>query len=68
MTETVTSADGAVLHTGSGEDLQLPVVPASEGAPGVDVSKLLSRTGLVTYDPGFANTASCSSADHLHRR
>jgi len=61
MTETATSAAGAVLHTGNGEDLQLQVVPSTEGAPGVDVSKLLSRTGLVTYDPGFANTASCSS-------
>jgi citrate synthase len=36
--------------------------PATEGAPGADVSKLLSSTGLVTYDPGFANTASCKSA------
>ncbi|HST46363.1 citrate synthase [Jatrophihabitans sp.] len=61
MTETATSATGAVLHTGSGEDLQLQIVPSTEGAPGVDVSKLLSRTGLVTYDPGFANTASCAS-------
>jgi len=61
MTETATSAEGAVLHTGSGEDLQLQVVPSSEGSSGVDVSKLLSRTGLVTYDPGFANTASCAS-------
>ena len=61
MTETATSAEVAVLRAGSGEDLQLPVVPATEGAPGVDVSKLLSRTGLVTYDPGFANTASCAS-------
>ena len=61
MTETATSAEVAVLRTGSGEDLQLPVVPATEGAAGVDVSKLLSHTGLVTYDPGFANTASCAS-------
>jgi citrate synthase len=61
MTEAATSAAGAVLHTSSGEDLQLQVVPSTEGAPGVDVSKLLSRTGLVTYDPGFANTASCAS-------
>jgi len=61
MTETATSATGAVLHTGSGEDLRLQVVPSTEGACGVDVSKLLPRTGLVTYDPGFANTASCSS-------
>jgi citrate synthase len=61
MTETATTANVAVLRTGSDEDLQLPLVPSSEGAAGVDVSKLLSRTGLVTYDPGFANTASCAS-------
>jgi citrate synthase len=61
MTETATTAKVAVLRTGDDEDLQLPVVPSSEGAAGVDVSKLLSRTGLVTYDPGFANTASCAS-------
>ncbi|MDQ1741104.1 MAG: citrate synthase, partial [Pseudonocardiales bacterium] len=61
MTETATTSEVAVLRTGSDEELQLPVVPASEGAAGVDVSKLLSRTGLVTYDPGFANTASCAS-------
>jgi citrate synthase len=34
----------------------------TEGASGADISKLLSTTGLVTYDPGFANTASCTSA------
>ncbi|HEX8095181.1 citrate synthase [Jatrophihabitans sp.] len=61
MTETATTDEVAVLRTGSGEDLQLPVVPSSEGSAGVDVSKLLARTGLVTYDPGFANTASCAS-------
>ncbi|HEY0166428.1 MAG TPA: citrate synthase [Jatrophihabitans sp.] len=61
MTETSTSAEVAVLRAGGSEDLQLPVVPSSEGSAGVNVSKLLSSTGLVTYDPGFANTASCAS-------
>ena len=61
MTETVTTSDVAVLRTGAAEDLQLPIVPSSEGSAGVDVTKLLSRTGLVTYDPSFANTASCAS-------
>jgi citrate synthase len=37
------------------------VRPATEGAPGAEVSKLLASTGLVTYDPGYANTASCTS-------
>jgi citrate synthase len=41
--------------------LDLAVHGATEGAAGVDISKLLSTTGLVTYDPGFGNTASCTS-------
>jgi citrate synthase len=61
MTDTATSADPVVLHPPTGEDLSLAVVPTTEGAAGVDVSGLLSKAGLVTYDPGFANTASCTS-------
>jgi citrate synthase len=51
-----------VLNAPEKDPLELPVQPASEGAAGADISKLLSSTGLVTYDPGFANTASCKSA------
>ncbi len=43
-------------------NLNLPVVPATVGNAGVDVSALMGRTGLVTLDPGFVNTASCTSA------
>jgi citrate synthase len=39
----------------------MPVKPAVEGPPGIGVTKLLSETGYVTYDPGFVNTATCSS-------
>jgi citrate synthase len=42
--------------------LSMPVREAVEGAPGLDVGKLLEETGYVTYDPGFVNTASCTSA------
>jgi citrate synthase len=51
----------ATLHYGD-TDLALPHLPASEGNDAVDVSKLLSKTDLVTYDVGFGNTASCRSA------
>jgi citrate synthase len=61
MMETATTAGAAVFRPSSGDDLSLPIVPTTEGAAGVDVSKLLSKAGLVTYDPGFANTASCAS-------
>jgi citrate synthase len=45
-----------------GGELPLPVVPATEGADGLDTSKLLATTGQVALDIGFVNTASCTSA------
>jgi citrate synthase len=56
----MTEDNSVVLRHPNGE-LPLKVVPATEGASGVDISKLLSTTGHVTYDSGFANTASCQS-------
>ena len=57
------SGNGKVaLRYGDGSELDLPLSTATEGSAGADISKLLSSTGLVTYDPGFANTAACSSA------
>ncbi|WP_291794343.1 citrate synthase [Brevibacterium sp.] len=50
----------AVLRTG-GKDLALESVEATEGNSGLRISKLLGETGTVTYDPGFANTASLKS-------
>jgi citrate synthase len=54
------SAENAVLHHPGGEH-ELAIRDATEGASAVDVSKLLSQTGLVTFDPGFNSTAACSS-------
>ncbi|MEV0944763.1 citrate synthase [Micromonospora wenchangensis] len=45
-----------------GGQLSMPVQGAVEGPAGIGVSKLLKETGMTTYDPGFVNTASCSSA------
>jgi citrate synthase len=50
-----------VLRYSDDGELKLPAKPATEGASGFDISKLLSTTGLVTLDPGFVNTAACSS-------
>ncbi|GAA3388477.1 citrate synthase [Cryptosporangium minutisporangium] len=44
------------------ESLPIPVRKATEGADGLDIGPLLSRTGKVTLDTGFVNTASCTSA------
>ena len=45
----------------AGKDLTFPLVKASEGNDGYDVSALLKATGNVTLDTGFVNTASCKS-------
>jgi len=51
----------AVFTAPDTDPLELPIRAATQGNAGADVGKLLSSTGLVTYDPGFANTASCTS-------
>ncbi|WP_184837043.1 citrate synthase [Allocatelliglobosispora scoriae] len=45
-----------------GSHLSMSVRPAVDGPGGIDISKVLSDTGFVTYDPGFVNTAACTSA------
>jgi citrate synthase len=56
------SDEPAVLTMPGTDPLDLPIQQASEGSAGADVTKLLAKTGMVTYDPGYANTASCTSA------
>ena len=43
-------------------ELQLAPVEGTEAPSGLDVGDLLRRTGRVTLDVGFVNTASCKSA------
>jgi len=52
---------GPGLLAVDGTNLELPRTPATDGADGLGVSKLLGSTGVVTLDPGFTNTASCTS-------
>lgn len=54
MTENVLNYPGGTLD--------LPIVDASEGENGLGITDLLKATGNVTLDPGFVNTASCTSA------
>jgi citrate synthase len=56
------SDEPAVLTMPGTDPLDLPIQPASEGSAGADITKLLATTGMITYDPGYANTASCTSA------
>ncbi len=44
-----------------GKVYELPVVMGSEGERGIDIGKLREQSGLITFDPGYKNTGSCTS-------
>jgi citrate synthase len=46
----------------AGNPVALPLLRGSEGEVAVDIRKLRSSTGLITFDPGYGNTGSCKSA------
>jgi citrate synthase len=45
-----------------GKTYEFPVVEGSEGERAIDISNLRKETGLITLDPGYANTGSCESS------
>ena len=45
-----------------GETFELPIIEGTEGEKAIDISKLRQETGLITLDPGYANTGSCQSS------
>lgn len=44
-----------------GKTFELPIVEGTEGERAIDISNLRKKTGLITLDPGYANTGSCES-------
>jgi citrate synthase len=54
-------ADRAQLNV-NGTAIELPVVTGTEGERAVDIAQLRNKTGFVTLDPAFMNTASTTSA------
>jgi len=51
-----------VTITYKDKTIELPVVVGSEGEVAVDITRLRAETGIITLDPGYANTGSCTSA------
>jgi citrate synthase len=61
MSRSTTSlASKAQLHF-KDKTIELPLLEGTEGELAIDVGELRQRTGLITLDPGFVNTGSCSS-------
>src|SRR3984893_9198684 len=61
MPEASVANSKVALHYNDSAELDLPVKHATEGTARIEVTKVLSTTGMVTLDPGFVNTAACSS-------
>jgi len=47
--------------TVNGETYEFPILVGTEGEAAIDISDLRKKTGLITFDPGYANTGSCES-------
>ncbi|WP_445163645.1 citrate synthase [Mycobacterium sp. Dal123C01] len=45
-----------------GGEIDLKIVNATEGADGIALGPLLSKTGYTTFDNGFVNTSACKSS------
>lgn len=43
------------------KSIELPILEGSKGEKAVDISKLRSETGFITYDNGLGNTGACLS-------
>lgn len=52
----------ALLELSNGLKIELPVLSGTMGYDVLNIKDLYKVTGLLTYDPGFVSTASCSSA------
>ncbi|QAZ68024.1 citrate/2-methylcitrate synthase [Solidesulfovibrio carbinolicus] len=48
--------------TYAGKTVEIPVIIGDHVEKALDVRKLRSQTGWITFDPGYANTAACKSA------
>ena len=46
----------------NGKKADLPLISGTHGPDVADIRSLYKDTGIFTYDPGFATTASCKSA------
>ena len=57
----MTDENTAKLNLGE-IDYEAKAIVGTESEIGVDVRKLRAKSGLITYDPGYGNTGSCSSA------
>ncbi|RKX42760.1 MAG: citrate (Si)-synthase, partial [Verrucomicrobia bacterium] len=52
---------GKAILEYDGKKIELDAVVGTENEVGLDITKLRASTGMITLDPGYANTGSCTS-------
>ena len=60
--EPMATAPTSIPLTYNGKTVPLPLIEGTEGEVAIDIRNLRAQTGLVTFDPGYANTGACKSA------
>ncbi|MFM7299378.1 MAG: citrate/2-methylcitrate synthase, partial [Planctomycetota bacterium] len=60
--EPTATAPTSIPLTYNGKTVPLPLIEGTEGEVAIDIRNLRAQTGLVTFDPGYANTGACKSA------
>jgi len=60
--ETGLEQQAAIAFEFGGKSVELPLIGGTEDERAIDIRKLRSATGLITFDPGYANTGACRSA------
>lgn len=54
-------ADTAQLIV-DGKTFEIPLIQGTENERAIDITQLRQKTGLITLDPGYANTGACKSS------
>ena len=54
-------SDKKATLTYDGKTIELDSLTGTENETGLDITKLRAETGLITLDPAYGNTGSCTS-------
>ena len=50
-----------LINNSTGEEFEFDLIECTRGPKAIDFGKLFERTGIFSYDPGYASTAGCRS-------
>ena len=54
-----------LINNSTGEEFEFDLIECTRGPKAIDFGKLFERTGIFSYDPGYASTAGCRSRQRV---